>query len=91
MECAERKIPNSLAATPVARDVLETISTTIRVDTERHGWGARSGQPHFGAIGYSQVSRNEGEGGGKGMAIAGMICGGVGCVIAVMYNAKNLF
>jgi DNA-directed RNA polymerase subunit RPC12/RpoP len=45
----------------------------------------------FGVIGYTQVNRNEGDGGGKGLAIAGMICGGVGCFIAVAYNAKNLF
>lgn len=37
----------------------------------------------FGLIGYSQVSRGGSEAGGKGMAIAGMICGGLGCVLAV--------
>jgi DNA-directed RNA polymerase subunit RPC12/RpoP len=38
----------------------------------------------FGIIGYGQVSR-AGEGGsGKGMAIAGMICGGLGLVIGLM-------
>lgn len=39
----------------------------------------------FGAIGYAQVSRSGGgEGGGKGMAIAGMVLGGIGCAIAVV-------
>ncbi len=36
----------------------------------------------FGIIGYNQVTRAGGERGGKGMAIAGMICGGVGCLLA---------
>lgn len=40
----------------------------------------------FGAIGFAQVTRNEGEGGGKGMAIAGMICGGIGGLFAAMYH-----
>ena len=40
----------------------------------------------FGAIGFAQVSRNEGEGGGKGMAIAGMICGAIGGLFAAMYH-----
>jgi hypothetical protein len=38
----------------------------------------------FGIIGYNQVSRNGGEGGGKGMAIAGIICGAIGCAIAAL-------
>lgn len=33
----------------------------------------------FGIVGISQ----SGEGGGKGMAIAGIVCGGIGCLIAV--------
>ncbi len=37
----------------------------------------------FGAIGYSQVSKSGSEGGGRGMAIAGMICGGIGCLLAM--------
>ena len=45
----------------------------------------------FGVIGYSQVSRNEGEGGGKGMAIAGLVCGGIGCIMAILFHAKRLF
>lgn len=35
----------------------------------------------FGIIGYNQLS-NKGEGGGKGMAIAGMICGCIGALLA---------
>ena len=42
----------------------------------------------FGVIGYTQVSRNGSEGGGKGMAIAGMICGGIGCMLAVWIYLK---
>jgi DNA-directed RNA polymerase subunit RPC12/RpoP len=38
----------------------------------------------FGIIGFSQVSKNEGEG-GKGMAIAGMVCGGIGVLVSMMY------
>ena len=37
----------------------------------------------FGIIGYNQVLQSGTEGGGKGMAIAGIICGGVGCMLAV--------
>lgn len=36
----------------------------------------------LGVIGFNQVSRGGGEGGGKGMAIAGIICGGIGSLIA---------
>jgi hypothetical protein len=43
----------------------------------------------FGIIGFIQVSRNEGEGGGKGMAIAGMVCGGIGCFIALAYHVNR--
>jgi hypothetical protein len=32
----------------------------------------------FGVIGYNQVSKSGMEGGGKGMAIAGVICGVIG-------------
>ena len=35
----------------------------------------------FGIIGYNQVSKSGMEGGGKGMAIAGMICGVIGLVL----------
>ncbi|HYO07643.1 MAG TPA: DUF4190 domain-containing protein, partial [Tepidisphaeraceae bacterium] len=38
----------------------------------------------FGIIGYNQVSQSGAEGGGKGMAIAGIICGLIGCFIAAM-------
>ena len=40
----------------------------------------------FGIVGYTQVSRNEGDGGGKGMAIAGMVCGVIGVLIAAGYH-----
>ena len=36
----------------------------------------------FGVIGYNQVSKAGVEGGGKGMAIAGIICGIIGCLAA---------
>ena len=39
----------------------------------------------FGIIGYNQVSKSGAEGGGKGMAIAGIVLGGIGCVIAVLW------
>lgn len=45
----------------------------------------------FGVVGYAQVKRNEGEGGGKGMALAGMACGAVGCILGVAINAGRLF
>jgi LSD1 subclass zinc finger protein len=38
----------------------------------------------FGIIGYSQVARDGAEGGGRGMAIAGIICGAVGTFLALM-------
>ena len=38
----------------------------------------------FGVIGLNQVNKTGTEGGGKGMAIAGMICGAIGCFIAAM-------
>jgi len=42
----------------------------------------------FGFIGYNQVSKNGGEGGGKGMAIAGIICGLIGSFIAAAMYLK---
>jgi hypothetical protein len=36
----------------------------------------------FGIIGYNQVNSTGAEGGGKGMAIAGVVCGVVGLIIA---------
>jgi DNA-directed RNA polymerase subunit RPC12/RpoP len=38
----------------------------------------------FGIIGYNQVTKSGAEGGGKGMAIAGIVCGVIGCLIAAM-------
>jgi hypothetical protein len=38
----------------------------------------------FGGVGYNQVNKGGGEGGGKGMAIAGMILGVIGCGIALV-------
>ena len=38
----------------------------------------------FGVIGYNQVTKSGAEGGGKGMAIAGIVCGVIGCGIAVV-------
>jgi DNA-directed RNA polymerase subunit RPC12/RpoP len=38
----------------------------------------------FGGIGYNQVNKGGGEGGGKGMAIAGIVCGVIGCGIALV-------
>jgi predicted Zn finger-like uncharacterized protein len=40
----------------------------------------------FGVVGYNQVTKNNGEGGGKGMAIAGMICGGASVVFFIIYK-----
>jgi hypothetical protein len=42
----------------------------------------------FGIIGYNQVAKTGMEGGGKGMAIAGIICGAIGLVLfGVMFLA----
>jgi len=35
----------------------------------------------LGAIGYNQVTTSGQEAAGKGMAIAGMICGGIGTLL----------
>jgi DNA-directed RNA polymerase subunit RPC12/RpoP len=43
----------------------------------------------FGIIGYNQVTKNGGEGGGKGMAIAGMVCGGISVVLFAIYMANK--
>ncbi len=40
----------------------------------------------FGGIGYSQVTRNGSEGGGRGMAIAGIVLGVIGSLLAVLYH-----
>jgi DNA-directed RNA polymerase subunit RPC12/RpoP len=42
----------------------------------------------FGIIGYNQVSKSGAEGGGKGMAIAGIVLGIIGCIIAVSWLSK---
>jgi DNA-directed RNA polymerase subunit RPC12/RpoP len=42
----------------------------------------------FGVIGFSQASRETAEGGGKGMAVAGIICGAIGCLLAVAMIAS---
>src|SRR5678815_3369376 len=43
----------------------------------------------FGIIGYNQVTKSTGEGGGgKGMAIAGIVCGCIGALIGVMMISK---
>ena len=38
----------------------------------------------FGIIGYNQASKADVQAGGKGMAIAGIICGIIGCLIGAM-------
>jgi DNA-directed RNA polymerase subunit RPC12/RpoP len=43
----------------------------------------------FGIIGYNQVTKSTGEGGGgKGMAIAGIVCGCIGALIGVMMISR---
>ena len=39
----------------------------------------------FGIIGYNQVNKSGVVGGGKGMAIAGMVCGSIGTLIAALF------
>ncbi len=39
----------------------------------------------LGGIGYAQVTRNDGTGGGKGLAIAGIVCGVVGAALSLLY------
>src|SRR4051812_21739990 len=41
----------------------------------------------FGIIGYTQISKNEGEG-GKGMAIAGIVCGSIGTISAIIFYMR---
>jgi DNA-directed RNA polymerase subunit RPC12/RpoP len=43
----------------------------------------------FGVIGYMQVTKTGSEGGGKGMAIAGMACGAVGCLLAIWWYTSR--
>jgi DNA-directed RNA polymerase subunit RPC12/RpoP len=42
----------------------------------------------FGVIGYLQVTREGAESSGKGMAIAGTICGTIGCFLAFMWMMR---
>jgi hypothetical protein len=42
----------------------------------------------FGIIGYNQVSKSGVEGGGKGMAIAGIVCGGIGCLEIIFWITR---
>ena len=37
----------------------------------------------FGIIGYNQVSKGGEGGSGKGMAIAGIVCGSIGCLLGL--------
>lgn len=39
----------------------------------------------FGVIGLSQANKEGAESGGKGMAIAGIICGAIGCMLALTW------
>jgi DNA-directed RNA polymerase subunit RPC12/RpoP len=43
----------------------------------------------FGSIGYSQVSKSGGEGGGRGMAIAGIVLGVIGTGLGLLYVANH--
>ena len=43
----------------------------------------------FGIIGLNQVGKSGTEGTGKGMAIAGLICGGVGLLWGVYFIANH--
>jgi phage FluMu protein Com len=40
----------------------------------------------FGGIGYAQVSSNDAVRGGKGLAIAGIICGLVSCLLGLLFH-----
>ena len=42
----------------------------------------------FGIIGYNQVTKEGAESGGKGMAIAGIILGGIGCILSATILGK---
>ena len=43
----------------------------------------------FGAIGYNQINKSGGDGSGRGMAIAGMVTGGIGSIIFVMWMVNH--
>ena len=42
----------------------------------------------FGIIGYNQVNKAGIQGGGKGMSIAGVICGSIGCIWGVIFDFR---
>jgi hypothetical protein len=42
----------------------------------------------FGIVGYNQVNQTGMERGGKGLAIAGMICGAIGCLWGIFYYTR---
>jgi len=44
----------------------------------------------FGILGYNQVTKAGGEGGGKGMAIAGIVCGAIGGLFFVLWILPRL-
>jgi DNA-directed RNA polymerase subunit RPC12/RpoP len=44
----------------------------------------------FGITGYNQVTKNGGEGGGKGMAIAGIVLGIIGGLLAVWFVSSRM-
>jgi DNA-directed RNA polymerase subunit RPC12/RpoP len=43
----------------------------------------------FGVIGFNQVAKTGTDGGGKGMAIAGIICGMVGCLMGFWFYSRG--
>ena len=43
----------------------------------------------FGGVGYAQVTKSGGEGGGRGMAIAGIVLGVIGGVLGLVYWANR--
>jgi DNA-directed RNA polymerase subunit RPC12/RpoP len=43
----------------------------------------------FGIVGYNQVGKTGVEGGGKGMAIAGIVCGSLGLLGALLYYSSR--
>ena len=45
----------------------------------------------FGIIGFNQISKSNSEGGGRGMAIAGMIMGGIFFLIGALYWLYIIF
>ena len=43
----------------------------------------------FGIIGYNQIARTNAEGGGKGMAVWGIVLGAVGCLIGLYVYSQT--